>query len=564
MAWRSWVVLRGVVGASSPTDEWPSFSPAGLPRLYYLAMALERLEEAGLSRLGQPARAATAALVEGEVTTRDDRSAAAREPHRRAAAHGSLAAADVLEISGDLDQEALQSFRDKVSNALGNVIVKVASSPSSADACGPLVDEASCLEALEAESATSAATSASSEPVFELVLVRVQEGNTLILSAGRRAYLRFSSVPFGELAASTASLLKESWFRRASLLEGGASLFEITPAYVFSFFLLGDCHSRVSWDFFGAVLAPYLSRLLGKLQLLFGIEWNSQVVLCGSLGTSLEPAEWNRSRNSSNVVDVSVLQADFMRRTGEWPPDALTRDVRWLPPLVRFVAFKPMAEHELRLVDEKGDSQHSFAVQGFGAVAIARCKDVPEPGSNGSLSDCEAQQVASGWISSVRSWLSLPADGSVASSNGASVKLRAARPRVDGIADWELQILARAIHAHFIQRTAETLQSLVELVESLPDVVVRQEIGAMAFQAVNKAWSSNHAAERGDLRNALAESREALILALTAIHDDSVVSQLYFSWEFKYAVYLPISMPVAVPLLTSSWRHFKSLLGRPG
>ena len=30
-----------------------------------------------------------------------------------------------------------------------------------------------------------------------------------------------------------------------------------------------------------------------------------------------------------------------MRRTGEWPPDALTRDARWLPPLVRFVAFKP-------------------------------------------------------------------------------------------------------------------------------------------------------------------------------------------------------------------------------
>lgn len=49
-------MLRGVVGASSPTDEWPSFSPAGLPRLYYLAMALERLEEAGLSRLGQPVK----------------------------------------------------------------------------------------------------------------------------------------------------------------------------------------------------------------------------------------------------------------------------------------------------------------------------------------------------------------------------------------------------------------------------------------------------------------------------------------------------------------------------
>ena len=31
-------------------------------------------------------------------------------------------------------------------------------------------------------------------------------------------------------------------------------------------------------------------------------------------------------------------------------------DVRWLPPLVRFVAFKPMAEHELRLARWDGPS----------------------------------------------------------------------------------------------------------------------------------------------------------------------------------------------------------------
>ena len=35
---------------------------------------------------------------------------------------------------------------------------------------------------------------------------------------------------------------------------------QITPGYVFSFFLLGDCASRISWDFFHAAGARDLNR----------------------------------------------------------------------------------------------------------------------------------------------------------------------------------------------------------------------------------------------------------------------------------------------------------------
>ena len=36
---------------------------------------------------------------------------------------------------------------------------------------------------------------------------------------------------------------------------------QITPGYVFSFFLLGDCASRVSWDFFNTVPWPFNKRI---------------------------------------------------------------------------------------------------------------------------------------------------------------------------------------------------------------------------------------------------------------------------------------------------------------
>jgi len=350
-----------------------------------------------------------------------------------------------------------------------------------------------------------------------------------------------------DLAKSVAVHLKASWLRPA--LDAGVPLFEISPGYVFSFFLVGDCHTRVSWSF--NVLSPFLSRFLERLQLLFHIEMNSQVVQCGSLATSLEPAA-----SQMPVIDASMLQADFMRRAGEWPADVLTRDARWLPPLVRLVAFKPSGT--LLLEDEKGELQHSFAVQGFGAVAIAECKNetgmgIESPKSR-TLTQCEAEKVASCWISSLRSWLSLPSSTHIEGH----VAFVVARPRFDGIADWELEILARAVHSEFVRRTAETLQSLLELVDSLPDVVVREDIGVTAYKAANKARTSIDAAARRDFILALAEARQALVLSLTAIHDDSVVSQLYFSWEFKYAVYLPISVPILVPIISSMIRLLQS------
>ena len=415
-------------------------------------------------------------------------------------------------------------------------------------------DVETCLESLEMQPSRR---SPGLDSTFELILISSKRGSSVILDVGKRAFVRWEqqAISMKQLVRSLSQHLEASWLRPEALNEGVA-LFEITPGYVFSFFLVGDCQNRVSWDF--EALSPFLSRFLERLQLIFDIELNSQVIQCGSLGTPLEPAE-----RAHRTVDANMLQADFMRMTGEWPADTLPRDARWLPPLVRLVAFKPSTA--VKLADERGQVQHSFALQGFGAVAIAACGN--QTGSESfhhSLTSCEAETVTSGWISSLRSWLSLPANESVAKgapqvdADRSGLALLAARPRLDGISDWEFEILARAVHAQFLRRTVETLRSLVELVDSLPDVEVRQEIASMAFKATQKTKASIEAAEKGDLLPALLESRQALVLALTVIHDDSVVSQLYFSWEFKYAVYLPISMPILVPVLTSTWRFMQS------
>eukprot|EP00931_Biecheleriopsis_adriatica_P049569 TRINITY_DN28683_c0_g1_i1.p1 TRINITY_DN28683_c0_g1~~TRINITY_DN28683_c0_g1_i1.p1 ORF type:complete len:550 (+),score=133.12 TRINITY_DN28683_c0_g1_i1:25-1650(+) len=466
------------------------------------------------------------------------------------------------------EPKALQTFGDALSAALGSAAtVSIASSESHSmalEACTAQETSAeSCLAAMESvDGKAGLAVEEALGSMYDIVLVTADDCSALLLGTGSTAFLRWHQKDISllpELAADTAAHLKATWLRQASFDEG-ASLFEIVPSYVFSFFLVGDCRGhRVAWDFNGGVLAPYLSRFLTKLESFFDLELDSQVVQCGSLGSSLEPAELAKLSARGNVIDPSMLQADFMRRAGEWPPDALTRDARLLPPLVRLVAFKP--SEEVKLVDEAGEAQSSFAVQSFGVVAISRCDEGAS--GKGFMTDCEAQRVASGWVSSLRSWLSLPADEPLAAAARdchGGLGLMAARPRFDGIADWELRILARAVHSRFVRQTAETLQNLVELVDSLPDVVVREEIAAMTFKATSKARSATSAANAGDLRLALAESRQALQLALTAMHDDSVVSQLYFSWEFKYAVYLPIGLPIIVPVFAAMVRELKARL----
>ncbi|CAE8647180.1 unnamed protein product, partial [Polarella glacialis] len=212
------------------------------------------------------------------------------------------------------------------------------------------------------------------DSTFDLVLVPSDDCSALLLGTGRGAVLRWhrgSSLDVQRLAASAATHLKATWLRPVSF-EHSAALFEVAPAYQLNFFLVGDCRRRVAWDFTSTVLAPYLRRFLERLSLLFDLEMDSQVVQCGSLGTSLEPSEMAHQSKIGNLIDVNMLQENFMRRTGDWPPDALTRDARWLPPLIRLVAFK--SAEPVHLVDAEGDDKSSFAVQGFGVVAVATCE----------------------------------------------------------------------------------------------------------------------------------------------------------------------------------------------
>mmetsp|Transcript_125761 Transcript_125761/g.245187 ORF Transcript_125761/g.245187 Transcript_125761/m.245187 type:complete len:591 (-) Transcript_125761:233-2005(-) len=425
-----------------------------------------------------------------------------------------------------------------------------------------------CLAALEEQTPASADTALTN--TFEVMVVPVTGGSgcsTLQLGTGRNAVLHWRRE--GALA-STEGLskalgrqLRRTWLLRTKL-DPTAALFEVAPAYVFSYYLVGDCQQRVAWDFLEVLRKPFLAQLLARLRLLVDIEEESQVVQCGSLG--------GRSSSGGETINEATLHAEFLRHAGEWPGDAITRDAIWLPPLLRFAAFKPSTP--LRVVDAQRRPQSSFAMQGWGTVAILNTSstlygenvDAAQnlsglPINASFVTKTEAQQAASAWVSNVRSWLTLPPDNPMkADANDCtdgSLAVQAARPHFAGIADWELLLVARAFHGFFIARALEVLEKLVALIDSLPDVVVREEIGGFAMEAASAIRRSVVAASQGDIVGAMRDARRGLKLALTVQQDDTVVAATYFSWEFKYAVYLPLFLPISIPVLVALIRQTK-------
>jgi hypothetical protein len=133
-----------------------------------------------------------------------------------------------------------------------------------------------------------------------------------------------------------------------------------------------------------------------------------------------------------------------------------------------------------------------------------------------------------------------------------------AQPQLDGIARWEQLLVARVVHTIFVRRAAETLQNFIALMDSLPDLEISAEIGAVVSQAVAAAQQAISESRAGNLNEALSAARLALRLSLTASHDDTVVAHLYFLWQFKWAVYLPLLLPIIVPTFASLWREFQA------
>lgn len=122
----------------------------------------------------------------------------------------------------------------------------------------------------------------------------------------------------------------------------------------------------------------------------------------------------------------------------------------------------------------------------------------------------------------------------------------------EGLRWWERDFQLRYRSLENLLDSVSTLSSLSSLLSQIPNIVIREEVGQLVDQAVDRADTSSRLSSLpGRLEDSYQASVEGLQLAETVFFDQSLLALLYFPDDQKYAIYIPFFLPVAIPVLLS-------------
>ncbi|CAM9245388.1 unnamed protein product, partial [Lampetra fluviatilis] len=76
--------------------------------------------------------------------------------------------------------------------------------------------------------------------------------------------------------------------------------------------------------------------------------------------------------------------------------------------------------------------------------------------------------------------------------------------------------------------------------------------------AVRSCWASVGDLREGRLVDAVRNARWACAASESAFFHPSLLALLYFPDDQKFAIYIPLFLPVAIPVLLSLWRHLRA------
>lgn len=164
------------------------------------------------------------------------------------------------------------------------------------------------------------------------------------------------------------------------------------------------------------------------------------------------------------------------------------------------------------------------------------------------LGDHSLSQVAGLMVSQLHALLGLPTDlRYVGSSGGAAVVHLPAR--TTGFAGWQLDALMRQRTVADLSLAAKTLGSLSNIVQQLPNLEMPDLIGQQVQQAMAALGTAISLVEAGQYEGASWAAAQARSNAEAAFLHPAVLAQNNFPDSHKLGIYMPLFLPVSVPLL---------------
>ncbi|XP_010149468.1 PREDICTED: GPI transamidase component PIG-S, partial [Eurypyga helias] len=102
-----------------------------------------------------------------------------------------------------------------------------------------------------------------------------------------------------------------------------------------------------------------------------------------------------------------------------------------------------------------------------------------------------------------------------------------------------------------IATVSTTLTSLAQLLDKIGNIVIKDDVASEVYRAVASAQSAMAKLATGHLHVAFQASKEAVTSSERAFFDPSLLHLLYFPDDQKFAIYIPLFLPMAVPILLS-------------
>ncbi|KAL4110970.1 hypothetical protein PRIC1_002654 [Phytophthora ramorum] len=323
-----------------------------------------------------------------------------------------------------------------------------------------------------------------------------------------------------------------------------------------------------------ALVDQYVGRFVLKVGAVANFTVETQVVQYARLAKEITPSadgtefylsaeDLKQFKSANDFLDASVLE----------DREQVLHFMAALPDLVHAPLFiRPDGEEQ-----KKRGLVTSFELPGWGIAVILNPHVLNAKPSINASEEAQAaetkrrelQRVMGLFISEFRTLLGVPSfthrqrEEDTASRAASRRRLQFLPSPADGIADWELDVVMRSRFTKLMQTAIETLQSTVELVETLPELSVlervqmRVETAVTRLEAILCDSNQQNCVEASDLRSLLAMARQASELTDAAYYDHTMIRQLYFPQEQMLGVYAPLLAPLILPFLLGLVRELK-------
>lgn len=309
-----------------------------------------------------------------------------------------------------------------------------------------------------------------------------------------------------------------------------------SPGYEVTFTLINPQPDVLSvvWDVQSAV-DKYLGSLLVALSELTNITVKSQYLHYVGLG--IQP----RKTKVGSRLDRDQLPHIIN------PIEAYLGSHVSTNPNINFVVYVPTLDQSpLIIYDDSGQasSTNAFLSPRWGGLLVYNVNVTAEDVAVRQQQTVDMRHVLSVFTSQLRLLLGMH-------SVVHEAKVKVVDPGRKIVSNWELDEWLRERCVENMFTSASTLHSLAQLLDKISNIVINDDIATQVELAVQSIEHSRQLLGHGQLREAFLISRQAREASESAFFDPSLLELLYFPEDQKFAIYIPLFLPVGIPIILS-------------